>query len=177
MHDRFEEFSEEEEYDYEEYRPGKSRSQKKREMKALQDVGEKLTTLSKNQLKELDLPEKLTKAILEAQTMKRREAHRRQIQYIGSLMRDVDAEPIQTYLENLAHGNLQKANEFKQVEEWRDRLVAGDPKLVDYLCEQFVDTDRQKIRQLVRNINKEREQEKPPKSYRALFQYLKELVK
>jgi ribosome-associated protein len=156
-------------------REGKSKSQIKREMQALQKVGERLVELSSDQVRKIDIPEELREAVLFAQTMKKREARRRQIQYIGSLMRHVDTEPILTILETISNDRTSKVQTFHQIETWRDRLIEGNNDLVEELLHRFSHADRRHLSQLIRNARKEKAENRTSKFSRALFRYLKEL--
>lgn len=161
-----------------EHKEKKSKSQRKREMTAIQRMGEKLVDLSKTQIQQMEAPDDFKEALLFAKTMKAGEGKRRQMQYIGSLMREIEGEkldPIQRVLENILHGNQEAAWKFQQLEKWRDELIEGKKGTMEEIMEHFPTGDRQKIRQLTSNARKEKESEKPPKSYRALFRYLKEL--
>lgn len=154
----------------------KSKSQVKREMIALQAIGEKLVELSPDQISRIDMPGELREALLFARTITRGEARRRQLQYIGALMREVDTEPIEKALAIIGRGQHQDAEHFKQLERWRDDLMDGNDALMEDILARFPDTDRQKLRQLVFNARKERQEDKPPKSSRALFRFLKALT-
>ena len=123
------------------------------------------------------MDEDLWDAVLFAKTLTKHEARRRQLQYIGTLMRDADVEPIRQALENIARGNRMEAQAFAQVEKWRDVLLEGNDAPLDEIMERFPDADVQQLRQLVRNARKEKGKDKPPKSSRALFRYLRELSK
>ncbi|MCH7897881.1 MAG: DUF615 domain-containing protein [Proteobacteria bacterium] len=100
-----------------------SKSQKKRMQTALQDLGEQLIGLSDEKLASLSLDERLNYAIQEARRMKSHEAKRRQKQYIGKLMRDVDQEPIHALLSSLQGDDRRQKRIFANAERWRDRLV------------------------------------------------------
>jgi ribosome-associated protein len=156
-------------------REEKSKSQIKREMQALQKVGERLVELSSDQVRKIEIPEELREAVLFAQTMKKREARRRQIQYIGSLMRHVDTEPILKILETVSHDRTSKVQTFHQIETWRNRLIDGDDNLAEEILYRFPHADRRHFSQLIRNARKETEGNKSSKFPRALFRYLKEL--
>ncbi len=155
----------------------KSKSQVKREMLALQELGEKLVGLTADQIKKIDMPTELRDALLFTATIKKGEARRRQLQYIGALMREVDPEPIQKAFDTIARGELQDAERFRELERWRDELVKGSDALMEEIAARFPGADRRKLRQLVLNARKEREEEKPPKASRALFKFLKALLK
>ncbi len=153
----------------------KSRTQLKNEMKQLQKMGEELVSLPGGQLKKLDLPESLIEAIEFARTTKKHEARRRQMQRIGALMREIDPEPIQQMLDDIANGRKAEARHFQELEKWRDELIAGNSEILETIFDQFPAADRQHINQLVRNAQKEAKENKPPKSARALFKHLREL--
>ncbi len=152
-----------------------SKSQKKREAEALQDLGEKLVKLSNDQLKNIDMPEELSKAVKQAKAIKSHIALKRQMQFIGTLMRKIDPEPVQDAIERLEQGNYKKAQEFKEIERWRDELMAGSKELMDEILAKYPSADRQQLSQLVRNAVKEKKNNKPPKAFRVLFRYLKEI--
>ncbi len=153
-----------------------SKSQVKREMQALRDLGEELVDLPRVSLKKFSFPERLLDSILLAQDLKR-EALRRQIQHIGKLLREEDDEAIRQLLSQISQPQREEIRAFHEIEQWRDKLLNGDDEQVNQAMSRFPDADRQHLRQLVRNARKERQLEKPPKSARLLFQYLKDLQK
>jgi ribosome-associated protein len=155
----------------------KSKSQVKREMLALQALGEELAELTADQIKKIDMPLELREALLFARTIKKREARRRQLQYIGALMREADPEPIRKALDTISRGQTLDAKQFKEFERWRDELVEGSDGPMEEITGRFPGADRQTLRQLVLSARKEREVNKPPKAPRALFRFLKALSK
>jgi ribosome-associated protein len=153
-----------------------SKSQMKREMLALQELGEKLVALSTDQVTQLDLPSELLTAVTQAQTIKKHGAKKRQLQFIGKLMRNVDAEQIQQQLDNITQHSAQSINQLHKIEKWRDQLIEkGDEALSEFLTE-YPDADRQQLRALVRSATQERKNNKPPKFYRKIFQFIKQYV-
>jgi len=154
----------------------KSRTQIKKEMKALQELGERLVEFSPESLEQIDMPENLREAVLFAQKIPSREALRRQLQYIGGLMRTVDPEAIRRAIAMRDHRQQVSTQAFHQLETWRDDLIAGKAGVIDEICQRFPAADRQHLRQLARNAQKEQGQAKPPKSARVLFRYLRELM-
>lgn len=153
----------------------KSKSQVKREMLALQCLGEKLFDLSADQIKKIEMPRDLQDALLFAKTIKKGEAKRRQLQYIGALMREVDPEPIQKALDHILSGQAQDMEHFKELERWRDELVKGNEGIMKEIVSRFPGADVQAIRRLALNARKDREENTTPKAARALFRLLKEL--
>lgn len=152
----------------------KSKSQIKREMQALRDLGKELVDLPVSVLKKIDLSEAVYEAVTLAQGLKR-EALRRQLQHIGKLLREEDEVAIRQALAQIAQPQRNEVRAFHEIERWRDKLISGDDQVINLLVEQFPTAERQQLRTLVRNARKESELDKPPKSSRLLFKYLKEL--
>lgn len=152
----------------------KSKSQVKREMRALRDLGKELVDLPAAELAKFEFSETLLDAILLAQNLKR-EALRRQLQHVGKLLRDEDEAAVRQMMVQISQPQRDAVKAFHEIEQWRDRLLEGDDEVINSLISQYPDTDRQHIRQLVRNARKERKMEKPPRYSRLLFQYLKNL--
>lgn len=153
----------------------KSRTQMKKEAIALKKMGQKLVALSDEQLHRIDLPGELMEAIRNIRTMRSHGARRRQLQYIGLLMRNLDVDPIERALLEIEQGAYRQAREFHRIEAWRDQLVAGDDAVIDKIIEMFPDADRQRLGQLVRSARREKLKNTTPKSARNLFRYLKDL--
>jgi len=158
--------------DDEEYDERPSKTQRKNEMHALQDIGEELVELNNDRLRQLDLPESLLDAVTEARRIHARGARKRQMQYIGKLMRDIDPAPIQAKLDEWKGLNKEQIAKFHMIERWRDRLIADD-QAISELARDFAAADIQKIRTLIRNARKEQANNQPPKSSRALFAELR----
>ncbi|MGE0559608.1 MAG: ribosome biogenesis factor YjgA [Burkholderiales bacterium] len=152
-----------------------SKSQRKRDMDALQAIGEELTQLNEQQLATVDLPESLRDAVLAARAMKRNEARRRQMQYVGKLMRQVDPAPIRAKLDGWRSASGEHVAQLHRIERWRERLLA-EPEALALFVADHPAADIQQLRTLIRNTAQERERGKPPKHFRALFQMIRELV-
>ncbi len=152
---------------------GPSKSQKKRESTALQDLGVELVKLSKDRLSKMNLPERLYLELLEAQRLTANGAIRRQMQFIGKLMRDVEVEPIVEQLSAIRGESSAAKAEFHLLERWRERLLEDDAALTEWLA-QHPAADAQQMRQLIRNARKEAAESKPPKSSRQLFRLLRD---
>lgn len=150
-----------------------SKSSRKREMQALQDLGEQLVALSPERLKKVPLPETLYEAIRAAQGFKM-EARRRQLQYIGKLMRKIDPEPIQAQLDIFAGNSAAEVAKMHRLERLREQLLE-DEQTIGTIAETWPEADLQYLRTLRRNALKEREAAKPPKSFREIFRVLREL--
>ena len=153
-----------------------SRTQKKKKDRELQKLGESLAVLAPEQLDAMDMPDELREALEFVRQTTSHGARRRQMQYIGSIMRAIDAEPLQRAMDNIRFGDVQAAARFKQIERWRDGLGAGDLSLLDEILAAHPSADRQRLAQLARNARKEAGFGKATKSARTLFRYLKELA-
>jgi ribosome-associated protein len=155
-----------------------SKTQRKRDMHALQVLGEELIELSRERLRLLNLPEPLQDAILEAKRIKAHEGRRRQLQYVGRLMRDIDAAPIAAQLDQWKQPGRAQARLHQQAEQWRAQLLS-EPDALAALCAKFpqAQTDRARIGELVRQTHWENEQGKPPKASRALFRAINETLR
>lgn len=148
-----------------------SKSQIKREMASLQKLGEELVTLSASQLAKIPLEDSLLNAIKHAQTITSHEGKRRQLQYIGKLMRAVDSHPIEQALEKIKLKHNENIILFHQVERWRDRFIEkGDETLAEFIT-QYPEVDHQQLRQLIRGA-----QQTKPGAERELFRYIREIL-
>ncbi len=150
-----------------------SKSRDKREAEHLQKIGQALIALPASQLANIPLPETLLAAIQLAHTLKSNEAKRRHLQYIGKLMREVDAEPIERELSNLKMAHARKTKEFHLVEEWRERLIKEGDSAVQIFIADYPQADRQQLRQLVRKAQHDRKAEKNTGAEKALFGWLR----
>jgi ribosome-associated protein len=155
--------------------PDVSKTQRKHEMHALQAIGEELVALPGNRLANINLPDSLRDAILEARRINQRGARRRQLQYIGRLMRDVDADSIRKQLEEIRGGSAQEVAIMHRAERWRERLLSNDTAISEFV-NAFPGVDVQKLRTMLRNAKQEAAAEKPPKFYRALFREIRETM-
>ena len=152
-----------------------SKSEIKRDAEDLKQLGEKLVNLTKANLTKVPLDDSLKDAIELAQRLQK-EARRRQLQYIGKLLRSIDAEPIREALEKIENKHNQQQAMLHKLEILRDELVTkGDAALTDLLNE-HPSADRQQLRNLIRAAQKEKEQNKPSKAYREIYQILKTLI-
>lgn len=161
----------EQEYD----RP--SKSQLKREMTALQKLGEELVAEPRDRVKRVPMPEDVRDAILECQQIKDHEGRRRQMQYVGKKMRSLEEDEIAAIQRTLdSWRGLSKADTaaMHALERRREKLLKDDNALTELLA-QHPELDVQHLRTLIRNARKEQAESKPPKAYREIFQILKQL--
>ncbi|ELZ5938722.1 ribosome-associated protein [Providencia vermicola] len=151
-----------------------SKSEIKRDAEILKKLGAELVELSKSELERIPLDAQLLESIELAQKIKR-EGRRRQLQYIGKLLRSRDVDPITEALDKLKNRHNQQVVILHKLEDLRIRLVEDGDSVIEEVVTLFPHADRQQLRALVRNAKKERESNKPPKAFRQIFQYLKEL--
>jgi ribosome-associated protein len=152
-----------------------SKTRRKTEMHDLQSLGETLVQLSSPRLSELGLPERLADAIEQARGIRKHEARRRQMQYIGRLMRDVDPEPIRARLAHWGAAPAAEKARLAAVERWRERLLV-DSAALDQLCAAAPHADRARLSALVARAKGERARAIPPHAYRELFRVLNTLL-
>ncbi|KTR48237.1 hypothetical protein NS303_11960 [Pantoea ananatis] len=152
-----------------------SKSEIKRDAEELKRLGAELVDLGKNSLDKIPLDERLRTEIELAQRIKK-EGRRRQLQLIGKLLRSMDVEPIRIALDKLKNRHNQQVALFHKLEMLRDRLIdEGDEAMADVIA-LYPQADRQQLRSMIRNAQKEKAGNKPPKSARQIFQYLRELA-
>ena len=149
-----------------------SRSEKKRQVEALQKLGAALVELAPAQLDALALPDELRAAVREAQRITSHEAKRRQIQFIGKVMRGVDPEPVRAALAQVAGQSAAARVRQHRLEQWRVRLIEDDGALTEF-ASTHAGADLQALRALIRNARREIAEQKPPRAQRELFRVLR----
>jgi ribosome-associated protein len=150
-----------------------SKSQRKREMTALQTLGEALLELSAAELARLPVPERLREAVAETAHIGSREGRRRQLQFIGRLMREVDAEPLRSAIAEARGASRQSVALMHRCERLRDRLLADDSALTEVLAE-LPGADAQMLRSTIRAARRERDAGGAPRHSRQLYRWLHE---
>jgi ribosome-associated protein len=162
-------------YDPEDQAPERpSKSQLKREMDALQALGARLIELGKERLAKIDMPDELREAVRDAQRFTKHEAKRRQLQYIGRLMRNLDPTPIQAAIDEVDGISAAANARMHALERLRERLLE-DESVLNEIAKRNATADFQQLRQLRRNAIKERAENKPPRAFRELYRVLREL--
>ena len=161
------------EQDYE--RP--SKSEMKRQVNALQELGEQLVNEPRDRVKRVPMPEDVREAILEAQTITNHEGRRRQLQFVGKKMRTLDeaeVAAIKQVIDSWKGASKAETAALHALERRREKLLADDQALTNLLAE-HPGLDAQHLRTLIRNARKEQAESKPPKAYREIYQILKQL--
>ncbi|TAL97386.1 MAG: ribosome-associated protein [Paraburkholderia sp.] len=156
-----------------------SKSQLKRDMHALQELGEALIALPKDALKRMPMPEALNDAVREARRITDHEGKRRQVQYVGRVMRgllDAETAALRTALDSYKGINKAETARLHWIERTREKLLADDAALTEFI-RQHPAADPQEGRTLIRNARKEQQQAKPPRYFRELFQWIKDASK
>lgn len=156
-------------------REGPSKTRRKHDMHALQDLGLALAGLDPGRLATLELPERLIDAIALLRKITKHEARRRQVQYIGRLMRDIDPAPLRDTMAVWEQGSDRERVRFAAVEGWRDRLL-GDPEALDAFVATHAGAARDVLVGLIADARAERARGAPPRKFRALFREIKRIV-
>ena len=153
-----------------------SRTKRKHDDQALQDLGEQLVAVGEDKLAGLDLPERLRDAVTQARGISKFGALRRQMQYIGRLMREEgDAESIRAQVDAWKGVSIEETARLHLLERWRVRLLK-DEKALEALITEYPRADIPQLRALIRNARRDAQAGKPPKSFRELFQVLRETL-
>jgi len=152
-----------------------SKSQRKRDMTALQELGTELVMLNADQLAQIELPERLSEAIADAQRIRDFEGRRRQMQFIGKLMREIDPAPIRAKLDVWTGVARAGTAQQRLVERWRERLLAADSELTLFAAE-YPRCDLQHLRSLISSVKRDRAADRAPKNFRELFRTIREIV-
>jgi ribosome-associated protein len=159
-----------------EYEEGPSKSALKRQMTALQQLGESLTRLSDKQLSRIPIADQqLLEAIHEARQIRSNSARRRHLQLIGKLMRKIDPEPIEQALQALDQSKHSDNQLFHELEQLRDEILKTGVTGVELATARWPEGDRQQLRQLILQHQREMQRGKAPAASRKLFRYLREL--
>ncbi|NWN83632.1 MAG: DUF615 domain-containing protein [Halomonas sp.] len=153
-----------------------SKSQLKREMQALQTLGEQVIAMTPGERARFPLSDDMLAAVEETSRIRSHEGRRRHMQYIGKLMRREDLAAIRDVHDEIEQETLRRDHAFHRLETWRDRLVdEGDPAVEAFIAD-YPDADRQALRQLIRNARREHAKGKPPASARKLFKLIREMA-
>lgn len=171
-----------EEYEYDEddveyYAVRPNKTQLKRDIAVLFALGEEMSELSATQLKTLELPENIHKAVAEVAGMPLKGARKRLLKFIAGQLHKIDIEPVQEKLARIKNQSAHAVREHHIAERWRDRLITEGNDTLTELLDEYPGADRQQLRHTLRNAQKEAEAGKPPKSSRLLYHYLKDLFK
>ena len=156
-------------------RDAPSKTQRKHEMHALQDLGLALAELDPARLATLELPERLVEAIALLRRITKHEARRRQLQYIGRLMRDVEPAPLREAMDAWEHGSDRERARFAATERWRSRLL-DEPEALDAFVTAHAGASRALLAGLIADAKAERLKGAPPRKFRALFREIKRIV-
>lgn len=153
----------------------KSKTQVKRELHALQDLGARLAGLKPDLLDKLPMTDELRRALAEAPKHTANSARKRHTQYLGKLLRDQNIDEILALVDQLDSSTRQYNERFHGLERWRDRLIAEGDAALEILLTQYPEADRQHLRGLIRHGQHEAAQNKAPTAARKIFKYIREL--
>ncbi len=151
-----------------------SKSQRKRDALALQALADEMVRLSPAELASVPLPVNLRDGVMSARELSRG-AYRRQVRYLGRLLRETDVAPIRSAVDAHRSTSHEDKARLKRLERWRERLMEEGDAAVAELLDEYAHADAQQLRQLLRNAHKEHAVGRPPRSFRQLFRFLREL--
>ena len=152
-----------------------SKSERKREMHALQDLAERLADLKPGQWEQFEFSESMRAALEESRRVKGQNAMRRHVRRLGKLLQHEDAEQVRVLFQRIDNEHLADTERFHRLERWRDRLLEEDGEALQELLDVCPNADKQQLRQLIRSAKQEQEHAKPPVNQRKLFRFLREL--
>lgn len=153
-----------------------SKSQRKREADDVLELGEKMVALNKDELAQINMDDELRRALEEAQRIKSNSALKRQKHYIAKVMRGLADETLAAQVERVLHKDDIYNAQFKRMEKWRDNIIENGDKGINNFLADYPNADRSHLRQLVRNAEKEKKNNKPPAAYRQIFKYIREVI-
>ncbi len=152
-----------------------SKSARKREAAALQELGVQLSALPDQEIKALELPDNLFVALRDLRRLPSHGAQVRQRQYIGKLMRNIDPEPVLAKLAERKRRHDLEIRSFQQIERWRDRLLS-EPAAAEELLQEYPRADRATLMKLLDKAERERLEQRSPAGARELFAFLRQLL-
>jgi ribosome-associated protein len=152
-----------------------SKTRRKKQLHALQDVCSQLVALSADELARIRMPESLREAVEDARRFTRHEARRRQMQYIGRLMRDIDAAPIAEQLAAMKAPSRRQTALFHVAERWRQELL-DDGTALERFMKEFPEADPDRLRTMVEEAREEKRAARAPRRFRELFHALSAIV-
>jgi len=173
--DEFQRYEEGDEYEQQTWAIRPNKTQLKRDIAVIHKMCEDITLLAPAQIVKLNLPEEVEVAILAVAKMPFKAARKRQLKFITGLVRKIDIEPIEEALAKIKAKSAHATRELHQLERWRERLLSDDKQALTELLDKYPEADAQQLRQLIRNAKKEMSLDKPIKSSRLLFKYLRAL--
>ena len=154
----------------------KSKSQVKRDMLELTQLGTQLSELPSNELTRIPMGDTLRNAIEKAPSVTSNSARKRHLQYIGKLMRSADIDNIRAELNAISDEKDAVTRQLHAIEHWRDKLIGAEKESLPLFLNKYPNTDRQVLRQLLRACQKEKQNKKPPANFRKLFKFLRDVV-
>lgn len=156
----------------------KSKSQAKRDAKALQDLGSNLSQLSLSQLAQMPLPQTLLAAIIQIKKINSHSAKKRHMKFMGQLLRGLkNITPIQNAYDKILQGAELNTAHFHLMEKWRSRLLSDDKEALTEFIKQYPCDDTQQLRVLIRKAKSERDHQKNLGASKTLFRFIRDLTK
>ena len=152
-----------------------SKTELKKGSKKIQQFGKKISELTLNNIQEFKFPSNIYDAAIDLKNLKSNSAKKRQAQYLGKLLREIDLTGAFLIMEQLKVTSQKEIQRNHVVESWRDKLLSNNNSITEFV-EKYPQIDRQSLRQTISNAQKEKEGNKPPKYLRQLFKLIKDIV-
>ena len=152
-----------------------SKTELKKDSKKIQQFGKKISELSINDIKIFKLPSNIYEATIELKNIRSNSAKKRQVQYLGKLLREIDLTDAHLVMEQIKVSSQKEIQRNHIIEAWRDKLLSNDKSTTEFV-DKFPKIDRQSLRQTISNTKKERKDNKPPKYFRQLYKLIKDVI-
>ena len=152
-----------------------SKTELKKDSKKIQDFGRKISGLTINNIEAFKFPSNIYDATIDLKNLKSNSAKKRQVQYLGKLLREIDLTNAFLVMKQLEVSSQKEIQRNHIIEGWRDKLLSNNDSITEFIDE-YPKIDRQSLRQTVSNAQKEKKDNKPPKHSRQLFKLIKDIV-
>jgi len=147
----------------------------KKESKDIQDFGKEIAQHTEEKIKKFDFSSNITDAIIDLKNIKSNSAKKRQVQYLGKLLREIDLTEAYSLMQQFKFGLKKEMQRNRLIEEWRDKLINNESELTEFI-NQYPNTDVQELRQLILNAQKEIKNNKGNKCSRQLYKLLRDFI-
>jgi ribosome-associated protein len=152
-----------------------SKTELKKDSKKIQQFGRKISELTINNIEAFKFPINIYEATIGLKNLKSNSAKKRQVQYLGKLLREIDLTDAFITMKQLKVSSQKEIQRNHIIENWRDKLLSNNESITEFVDE-YPEIDRQSLRQTISNAQKEKKDNKPPKYTRQLFKLIKDIV-
>jgi ribosome-associated protein len=152
-----------------------SKTELKKDSKKIQQFGRKISELTINNIEAFKFPLNIYEAVIGLKNLKSNSAKKRQVQYLGKLLREIDLTDAFLVMKQLKVSSQKEIQRNHIIEGWRDKLLSNNNSITEFVDE-YPKIDRQSLRQTISNAQKEKKEDKWPKYSRQLFKLIKDIV-